>query len=213
MIRIVLVDDHGVIRDGLRAALSTRPDLLVVGEAATGNEAVSVVAETKPDVVVLDLNLPDVDGVTVARRITESGSLTRILVLTMNGEDGSVVRALRAGARGYVLKEAGRDEIELAIRTVAAGGTLLGATVGERFIDTISGSGSKPMTPFPQLTDREREMLELLAQGRSNPDIARNLFLNEKSVRNRVSTILAKLGVSDRAAAIIAARDAGFGRG
>lgn len=213
MIRIVLVDDHGIIRDGLRAALSVRSDLEIVGEASTGNAAIAVVEETKPDVVLLDLNLPDIDGVTVARRLTEAGSSARILVLTMNDDDESVVRAMRAGARGYILKEAGRDEIELAIRTVATGGTVLGASVGERFVDTIAGTRSKPLTPFPQLTDHEREMLELLAQGRSNPDIARNLFLSDKSVRNRVSTILAKLGVDDRSAAIIAARDAGFGRG
>jgi len=213
MIRIVVVDDHGVIRDGLRAALGTRPDLDVVGEAASGNEAVAVITSLVPDVVVLDLQLPDIDGITVTRRLTEAGCASRVLMLTMHHDDDVVSRALRAGVRGYLLKDAGRDEIELAIRTVAAGGTVLGAVVGERFVGAMTGSGVATMTPFPQLTEREREMLELLAQGRSNPEIARILFLSDKTVRNRVSSVFLKLGVPDRPAAIIAARDAGFGRG
>lgn len=213
MIRIVVVDDHGVIRDGLRAALETRPDLQVVGEAATGNDGVAVVEATTPDVVIMDLNLPDIDGVTATRRIVASGSSSRVLVLTMQGDEDAVVRALRAGARGYLLKDAGRDEIERAVRTLAGAGTVLGAEIGDRFVAAISGAGRPTLTPFPQLTDREREVLELMAQGRSNADVARALFLSQKTVRNRVSTIFTKLGVDDRVEAIIMARDAGFGRG
>jgi DNA-binding NarL/FixJ family response regulator len=213
MIRVVVVDDHGVVRDGLRAALGTRADIDVVGEAATGNDAVAVVIATMPDVVIMDLNLPDIDGVTATRRIIESGSAARILVLTMQADDESVVRAVRAGARGYLLKDAGRDEIEWAIRTVAGGGSVLGAAVGDQFLESISGSRRPTLAPFPQLSDRERELLELLAQGRSNADIARALFLSQKTVRNRVSAIFTKLGVDDRAQAMITARDAGFGRG
>ncbi len=214
MIRIVVVDDHTMIRDGLRAALGTRPDLEVVGEAANGNDAVAVAEALAPDVIVMDLHLPDIDGATATRRILTARSTTKVLVLTMHAEEDAVLRALRAGARGYLLKDAGRDEIEWAIRTVAGGGTVLGAAVGNRLVDAVSGSrGSPSLAPFPELTDRERELLELLAQGRSNAAIARVLFLSLKTVRNRVSTIFAKLGVHDRPAAIIAARDAGFGRG
>jgi DNA-binding NarL/FixJ family response regulator len=213
VIRIVVVDDHGIVRDGLRAALGNRPDLEVVGEAATGNEAVAVVEALAPDVVIMDLRLPDIDGTTATRRIVASGSSARVLVLTMHAEDESVLGALRVGARGYLLKDAGRDEIEWAIRTVAAGGTVLGAAVGDRLVDAVSAGGHPSLLPFPQLTDRERELLELLAQGRSNADIARALFLSQKTVRNRVSTIFTKLDVEDRSQAIIAARDTGFGRG
>ncbi len=212
MIRVVIVDDHGIVRDGLRAALASRADIEVVGDAATGNDAVTLVASTQPDVVVMDLNLPDIDGVTATRRIIESGTPTKVLVLTMDASHDTVLRALRAGARGYVLKDAGRDDIERAIRTVAAGGSTLGPTVSDRFLQSMTGRAPPSLTPFPQLTDRERELLELLAQGRPNADIARALYLSPKTVRNRVSTILTKLGVTDRAQAIIAARDAGFGR-
>lgn len=146
--------------------------------------------------------------------VEATGTTTKVLVLTMHAEEEAVVRALRAGARGYLLKDSGRDEIEWAIRTVAGGGTVLGAGVGNRLVDAVSGSRASPsLAPFPSLTDRERELLELLAQGRSNAEIARTLFLSQKTVRNRVSTIFAKLGVHDRPQAIIAARDAGFGKG
>jgi DNA-binding NarL/FixJ family response regulator len=212
MIRIVVVDDHTMIRDGLRAALSTRADLQIVGEAAGGNEAVDVCARTKPDVVIMDLDLPDIDGATATRRILESEA-TRVVVLTMHADDEAVLRALRAGARGFVLKDADRDEIERAIRTVASGGTVLGGSAGEHLLDVIGGRSRQPMTPFPQLTDRERELLELIAQGRSNADMARLLFLSQKTVRNRVSTIFSKLGVDDRPQAIVTAREAGLGRG
>jgi DNA-binding NarL/FixJ family response regulator len=213
VIRVAIADDHGVVRDGLRAALSERSDIEIIGDAATGNEAVALVNATRPDVLVLDLHLPDIDGATVCRRVAADAPDTRVLILTMHGDDDSVLRALRAGARGYLLKDAGRDEIEAAIRTVAGGGTILGAIVGDRLLDAISGASRQTMTPFPQLTDKERETLELVAQGRSNPDIARMLFLSEKTVRNRVSAIFSKIGAADRAGAIIAARDAGFGRG
>lgn len=212
MIRVVVVDDHGIIRDGLRAALGTRADLAVVGEAATGNEAVAVVEDTVPDVVLMDLNLPDIDGETATRRIVEAGSPARVLVLTMSTDDDALLRALRAGAKGYLLKDAGRDEIEWAIRTVASGGMVVGGRAADQLLATVTGSAASSLAPFPQLTDRERELLELLAQGRSNEAMARALFLSQKTVRNRMSAIIAKPGVNDRTAAIIAARDAGFGR-
>lgn len=213
MIRIVIVDDHGILRDGLRAALASREDLEVVGDAATGNEGVEIVAATDPDVVIMDLHLPDIDGVTATRRILSAEGRTKVLILTMEADDEALVRALRVGARGYLLKDAGRDEIEWAIRTVAGGGTVFGAAVGERLVQSVGGPHGASLTPFPQLTDKEQEMLELLAQGRSNAEIARALYLSQKTVRNRTSMIFSKLGVADRSQAIICARDAGFGRG
>lgn len=213
MIRIVIVDDHAIVRDGLRAALASRVDLEIVGEATNGNEAVAVTIETNPDVVVMDLGLPDIDGAVATRRIRDSGSGARIVVLTMAFDDDSVMRAIRAGADGYVLKDADRDEIERAIRTVAGGGTTLGATAADIVIGAVRGSHRGTLAPFPQLTDRERDMLELLAQGRSNSEIARALYLSPKTVRNRTSAIFSKLGVNDRTEAIILARDAGLGRG
>jgi DNA-binding NarL/FixJ family response regulator len=213
LIRVVIVDDHAMIREGLRAGLSSRPDLEIVGEAATGNEAVAICERKTPDVVVMDLDLPDIDGATATRRILDADATVRVVVLTMHADDDAVLRAVRAGARGYVLKDADRDEIERAIRTVAGGGTVFGGSTGDRFLGAVTGAGRQPMTPFPQLTDRERELLELIAQGRSNPDIARVLFLSQKTVRNRVSTIFSKLGVTDRPRAIVAAREAGFGKG
>jgi DNA-binding NarL/FixJ family response regulator len=213
VIRVVIVDDHAMIREGLRAALSSRPDLAIVGEAATGNEAVAICEQTTPDVVVMDLDLPDIDGATATRRILDTQTTAHVVVLTMHADDNAVLRAVRAGARGYVLKDADRDEIERAIRTVAGGGTVFGGTTGDRLLDAVTGAGRQSMTPFPQLTDRERELLELVAQGRSNTDIARLLFLSQKTVRNRVSTVFSKLGVSDRPQAIVTAREAGFGKG
>ncbi len=213
MIRIVVADDHAMIRDGLRAALASRPDLEIVGEAATGNEAVDLCEQIQPDVVVMDLDLPDIDGATATRRILSGASQARVVVLSMHGDDDAVIRAIRAGARGYVLKDADRDEIERAIRTVASGGTVFSGSTGDRLLEAATGTGRQPLTPFPQLTDRERELLELIAQGRSNSDIARRLFLSQKTVRNRVSTIFSKLGVNDRPQAIVTAREAGFGRG
>lgn len=213
MIKIVIVDDHAVVRDGLRAALASRSDLEIVGEAASGNDAVAVTVETEPDVVVMDLGLPDIDGAVATRRIREAGSAARIVVLTMASDEDNVMRAVRAGADGYVLKDADRDEIERAIRTVAAGGTALGGAAAGVVIGAVRGSNRGTLAPFPQLTDRERDMLELLAQGRSNSEIARALYLSPKTVRNRTSAIFAKLGANDRTEAVILARDAGLGRG
>ena len=173
----------------------------------------AVTIETTPDVVIMDLGLPDIDGAVATRRIRDSGSAARIVVLTMASDDESVMRAIRAGADGYVLKDADRDEIERAIRTVAAGGTTLGAPAAEVVIGAVRGTRRDTLAPFPTLTEREREMLELLAQGRSNAEIARSLYLSPKTVRNRTSAIFAKLQVNDRTEAIIQARDAGLGRG
>jgi len=212
VIRVLVVDDHAVVREGLRAALSTRDDLEIVGESASGNDAVDLAAALEPDVVIMDLGLPDIDGATATRRILSAGLRTRVVVLTMAADDDSVLRAIRAGAHGYVLKDAERDEIERAVRTVAAGGTLLTGAAGDVVVGALRGGRRATLTPFPQLSEREQETLELLAQGRSNGEIARALFLSPKTVRNRMSTIFTKLGVDDRSQAIIAARDAGLGR-
>lgn len=208
MIRILVADDHAMIRDGLRAAFSTREDLAIVGEAADGAEAVALAESLRPDVVVMDLHMPVLGGVAATRRILEVAPEVRVLVLTMQAEDSAVVDALRAGARGYLLKDAGREEIERAIRTVAADGTVLGAAVS---VALLMGGEARRVGPFPGLSPGERDVLELIAQGRSNEDIARALFLSEKTIRNRVSAVYLKLEVDGRSQAIVAAREAGLG--
>ncbi|WP_336922804.1 response regulator transcription factor [Aquipuribacter sp. SD81] len=219
VLRVLVVDDHPVYRDGLAALLGTVADVEVVGTAADGAAAVEQARDLAPDVVVMDVQMPVLDGVEATRRITGDSPSVAVVVLTMSEDDDTVFAALRAGARGYLLKGADADEVVQALRTVAAGGAVFGASLAVRIAQYFAGRAPLPAgdapadaDPFPQLTAREREVLDLVAAGRSNPQIAELLFLSPKTVRNCVSNVFAKLHVADRAEAIVRARDAGLGR-
>ncbi len=213
-IRVLIVDDHPLFRDGMRALLSADPDTEPVGEATTGAEALALAAELQPDVVLMDLKMPGLGGIDATRRILHTSPTTRILVVTMFEDDHSVFAALRAGARGYVLKGANPDEVLRAIRVVSGGEAIFSPAIATRLIDFF-GSLRPEALPhtFPQLTDREREILDLIAQGQSNTEIARRLALSAKTVANHVSNIFSKLQVADRAQAMLRAREAGLGQG
>jgi DNA-binding NarL/FixJ family response regulator len=210
VIRVLVADDHPLFRDGLRTLAALEPELELVAEAATGSEAVSLATELEPDVVVMDLHMPDLNGIEATRRIVEARPDVGVLVLTMFQDDDSVFAAMRSGARGYLLKGAGHDEVVRAIKAVAGGEAIFGPTIAERMIEFFAGP-AQPPRPFPELTDREREILELVAQGRSNAEIATHFVLSQKTVRNNVSSIFTKLRVADRAQAIVRAREAGLG--
>jgi DNA-binding NarL/FixJ family response regulator len=213
VIRVLLVDDHPLFLDGVAAALSCDPDLAVVGTAGDRASALAQAEALEPDVVLMDLNLPDGSGVDATRELLASRSTTRVLVMTMSNDDDAVVAAMRAGARGYVVKGAGRDDLLHAVRTVAAGGAVFSPGVADRLGAFFSGLAAQPgREVFPQLTEREREVLELLARGYDNRRIARELFLSDKTVRNHVSNVLARLDAPDRAEAILRARRAGMGQ-
>jgi DNA-binding NarL/FixJ family response regulator len=206
-LRVMVVDDHPVYRDGLAMLLGSVPGLVVAGTAADGAEAVRLALEEQPDVVVMDVQMPVLDGIEATRRITAESPSVGVVVLTMSEDDGTVFAAVRAGARGYLLKGAVR-----AITTVAAGGAVFGAALARRIAEFFAARPSGPDTAFPQLTAREREVLDLVAAGRSNAQIAAALYLSPKTVRNNVSNVLTKLQVTDRAQAIVRAREAGLGR-
>lgn len=212
MIRVLLADDHPVFRHGLRALLGSLPDVEVVGEGTDGAEALQLVAETNPDVVVMDLQMPGVDGVAATREIVRSHPGCGVLVLTMFEDDESVFSAMRAGARGYLVKGADSPDVERAITAVARGEAIFGPGVAERVLGYLTRPlSARDEVVFPELTDREREVLELLAAGHSNGAIASRLSLSPKTVRNNVSSIFSKLQVADRAEAIVRARRAGLG--
>jgi DNA-binding NarL/FixJ family response regulator len=208
-VRVVLADDHPMFRFGVAAALATTPDVELVGEAATGRELLAVVASAAPDVVLTDLAMPDLDGAAATRALLARRPDLGVLVLTMHADDDSIVRALRAGARGYLLKGAGRDELVRAVLAVAAGEATYDAAVARRIVDVYTGA--RAAVPFPELTPRERQVLGLLAAGERNSVIAGRLGMTDKTVRNHVSAILTKLRVPDRTAAALRARDAGLG--
>ncbi|MGH8906251.1 MAG: response regulator [Egibacteraceae bacterium] len=208
----MIADDHPIVREGLGAVLGALPDFELVATAATGAEAVSAAAASQPDVVVMDLYMPDLDGVQATRQILAASPDVAVLVLTMYEDDDFLIAALKAGARGYLLKGASHSEIARALRSVADGEAVFGAGIADRALSRLSGQ-VRPADPFPQLTRREREILVLLAQGCGNADIARKLFLSPKTVRNHIANILAKLDVPDRAQAIALAREAGLGSG
>ena len=213
-VRVLVCDDHPVYRDGLRMLLGSLPGLEVVGVAADGLEAVAQAAELQPDVVVMDLQMPGLNGIEATARMTAEHPHVAVLVLTMYDDDDSVFAAMRAGARGYLLKGAAQDVIARAVTSVAAGEAIFGPAVARKVASYFSGGApaAAPVELFPQLTPREREVLELLAAGRTNAQIASTLYLSQKTVRNNVSNIFAKLQVAGRAEAIIQARDAGLGR-
>ncbi|KQS99333.1 response regulator [Cellulomonas sp. Leaf395] len=212
MTRVLLVDDHPLFLDGVRAALSGAEGLEVVGEAHDVASGLVMVTELRPDVVLMDLNLPDGSGIDATRAVLRSNPETRVLVMTMADEDDAVVAAMRAGARGYVVKGAGRAELIQSVQTVAAGGAVFSATVADRLVGYFAGLAAHPGREiFPRLSDREREVLELVARGHDNRRIARELFISDKTVRNHVSSLFTKLEVPDRAEAIRRARRAGMG--
>jgi DNA-binding NarL/FixJ family response regulator len=208
-IRVLVVDDQAIVRDGLVTVLSLVPDLEVVGEAADGAEAVALVAELTPDVVLMDLRMPVVDGPTATAQITAGHPEVAVLVLTTFADDDSITTALRAGARGYLTKDAGRVEIATAIRAVASGQSTFDAAVGARLVAAL-GTPALPTPPrpvsvrqrFPDLTPREADVLERIADGRTNPEIAAELFLTVPTVKSYVNQLFQKLGVRSRAEAV-----------
>jgi DNA-binding NarL/FixJ family response regulator len=212
-IRIVLADDHPVYRDGLRALIDRSPDLELVGEAASGAEAVSMAAASSPAVVLMDIRMPGMSGIEATRQILEAQPETRILILTMSEDDDSLFAAMRAGARGYLPKDADSEDLVRAIRAVAVGEVIFGESIATRLQAFFKADRARPAaSPFPELTDREDEVLELIARGQSNAEIARRLEISDKTVRNHVANVFNKLRVADRSQAIVRAREAGLGR-
>lgn len=212
-LRVLIVEDHPLFRKGLRALLRSMDDVEIVGEATSGREAQELAARQGPDVVLMDLQMPDGDGLSATRAIVAERPQTHILVVTLFDDDESVFAALQAGARGYVLKDAGEEEMVQAIRAVGRGEAIFSPAIASRLIDYFAGAKEAlPAEAFPELTEREREVLDLIARGETNADIAERLSISVKTVQNHVSNIYAKLQVADRAQAAIRAREAGLGR-
>ena len=211
-IRILMADDHAVFREGLRYVLGSEPDMEIVGEAATGKEVVQRVADLGPDVILMDIQMPGINGIEATRRILGSDPKVGIVVLTMFEDDDSVFSAMRAGARGYVLKGADPSEILKVVRAVAEGDAYFGAEIARRLTDFFSvPRTASPAEPFPELTAREREVLDLIAQSHNNAKIAKLLYVSPKTVRNHISNNFTKLQIADRTQAILRAREAGLG--
>jgi DNA-binding NarL/FixJ family response regulator len=211
-IRVLIADDHPLFRGGLRSLLESVADMEVVGEATTGEEAIQLARSCRPNVVVMDLNMPGLNGIEATRHILETGEGVHVLVMTMHEDDEAVFAALRAGAHGYQLKGALQAETLRAIRAVANGEAILGPTIAERLQRYLATPpAADPADAFPHLTGREIDVLQLLAERCTNAEIAAKLFLSQKTVRNYVSGILAKLQVADRAEARLVARAAGIG--
>ncbi len=213
-IRVLVADDHAVVREGLRAVLGSEADMEVVGEVSTGKEVIERAAELRPDVILMDIQMPQINGIEATRRILDANPKIGVVVLTMFEDDDSVFSAMRAGARGYVLKGAHPSEILKVLRAVAGGEAYFGPEIARRLMSFFSAPKlASPEEAFPELTAREREILDLIAQGHTNAKIARRLYLSPKTVGNHISHIFTKLQVADRAQAIIRAREAGLGRG
>src|SRR5215207_504403 len=209
-VRVLIADDHPLFREGMRGRLDR---VAVVGEAASGDEAVELAHKLEPHIILMDIKMPGLNGIEATREIQRANPQIGILVLTMFEDDDSVFAATRAGAKGYLLKDSGGEGVVHAIRAVASGEAVFGPGVAERIIGYFSAPrAAAPQRAFPELTEREEEVLSLVAQGKSNREIARQLFVSLKTVRNHVSNILLKLQVADRAQAVIRARDAGMGR-
>jgi DNA-binding NarL/FixJ family response regulator len=211
-LRVLVADDHPIFREGLAGAIGSLENVEVVGQAGNGAEAVAETLRLEPDVVVMDLHMPEMNGIEATRQLAESGSPAVVLVLTMLEDDESVFAAMRAGARGYLVKGAERRDIARALEAVSRGEVILGPAVASRALAAFSGTGPR-QGPFPELTEREHEILDFVARGLTNPAIASRLVLSEKTVRNHVSNIFMKLQVGDRATAIVRAREAGLGGG
>ena len=212
-VRVLIADDHPLFREGMRGRLDRVADVAVVGEAASGDEAVELAHKLEPHIILMDIKMPGLNGIEATREIQRANPQIGILVLTMFEDDDSVFAAMRAGAKGYLLKDSGGEGVVHAIRAVASGEAVFGPGVAERIIGYFSvPRAAAPQRAFPELTEREEEVLSLVAQGKSNREIARQLFVSLKTVRNHVSNILLKLQVADRAQAVIRARDAGMGR-
>lgn len=211
-ISLYIVDDHTLFRDGLRALFSSIPDMEIVGEAADGEQALQGVVDTLPDVVLMDVQMEGVNGIEATRRIVRTAPHVGVIVVTMMETDDTVFAAMRAGARGYVLKGADQEEMLRTIRAVAAGEALFGPAIAERLVGFFASLEPAGSEAFPELTPREIEVLGLIAKGFNNKRIAGQLVISPKTVRNHVSNILSKLQVADRAEAIIRARQAGLGR-
>lgn len=211
-LRVLIADDHPLFRHGIRSLLNATTDFEVIGEATTGDEAIRFATAQQPDVIVMDIQMPGLNGIEATRRIVRASPQIRILIVTMFEDDASVFTAMRAGARGYVLKDAEKDDLLSALRAVGRGEAIFSPAIASRMIDYFAAlRPSTPPNAFPELTDREREILELIAEGKSNPEIAAQLVLTPGTVRNYVSNVFSKLQVADRTEAIIKARDAGFG--
>ncbi len=211
VVRVLVVDDHPLVRRGMRAILGTTADIEVVGEAADGRAAIEAAQQLTPDVVLMDLQMPDLSGIEATRAIIANQPDVRILVVTLFQDDDSVFLALRAGARGYVLKDADDEELRGAIRAVAGGAAIFSPSIATRVLALFSSQKPARVEVFPMLTDREREILERIAQGYPNPRIAQQLGISVKTVSNHVSVIFSKLQVADRAEAIERAREGGLG--
>lgn len=211
-IRVLLCDDQALVRSGFRMILDARPDLDVVGEAEDGREAVDQVRSLAPDVVLMDIRMPNLDGIEATRRIVSSSSAARVLILTTFDPDEYVYEAIRAGASGFLLKDVEPEELVDAIRVVAAGNALLGPTVTQRLLERFAGSSGGTPRSLDELTERELDILRLVAGGLSNAEIAERLVVSETTVKSHVSAVLRKLGVRDRVQAVIVAYDAGLVR-
>jgi DNA-binding NarL/FixJ family response regulator len=211
-IRLLIVDDHPIFRDGMSQLLESTPGFAVVGEGSSGEEAIRLVAELEPDVVLMDIGMPVMNGIEATRAVLQLQPSVRVLVLTMYEEPESVFAALRAGARGYVLKDASADDITRAIHAVARGDAIFGPAVAERLAGFFrQGAADRPPAPFPELTARETEVLDLISRGMTNPEMAAHLGVSLKTIQNHVSNVLAKLHVVDRTQAAIRGREAGLG--
>lgn len=210
--RVLIADDHALFRDGLRALLASAPDTEFGGEAATGDEAIALAAQVQPDVILMDIQMPGVNGIDATRQIFQASPHIGVLMVTMFEDDLSVFNAMRAGARGYILKGAKHEEMLRAIRAVGSGEAIFSPAIAARlmeFFGTMKPQAASQV--FPELSDREREILALIAQGHKNAEVAEQLVLSPKTVRNHVSNILSKLHVADRTQAILKARQAGLG--
>src|SRR5215217_6337650 len=211
--RVLIADDHTLFRSGLRGMLARAEGFEVVGEAKTGEEAVKRAAEVRPEIIFMDIQMPNMNGIEATRRVVEANPAVGVVMLTMFGDDDSVFAAMRAGARGYVLKGADAEEVLKVIRAVDKGEAYFGPEIAKLILGFFSAPrAAPPLEAFPELTVREAEVLDLIAQGRGNTEITRRLYVSPKTVRNHISNIFTKLQVADRAHAIIRAREAGLGR-
>lgn len=211
-VRVLLVDDHPLYRDGMRGLLESVEGMEVVGEATSGEEAIELSESLQPDVILMDIQMPGMNGIDATRRILQHSPDVAILMVTMFEDDDSVFAAMRAGARGYLLKDSRGEKVAVAIRAVAGGEAIFSPSIAKRMVSFFSKAPATPQRVFPELTAREEELLSLIAQGRTNQEIAKELFLSLKTVRNHVSNIFLKLQVADRSQAVIRAREAGLGQ-